>query len=44
MEVIILNWINDIKKYIPYNEQEGKDKELILSAISNLYLTLIFGG
>lgn len=35
MEVIILNWINDIKKYIPYNEQEVKDKELILSAISN---------
>lgn len=30
-----MNWINDIKKYIPYNEQEVKDKELILSAISN---------
>ena len=30
-----MSWIEDIKKYVPYNEQEAKDKELILGAISN---------
>lgn len=30
-----MSWINNIKEYTPYNEQEAKDKELILSAISN---------
>ena len=30
-----MNWIDDIKNYVPYNEQEKKDKELILNAISN---------
>ncbi|ATD54360.1 NUDIX hydrolase [Clostridium chauvoei] len=30
-----MNWINSIKNYTPYNEQEKKDKELILSAIEN---------
>lgn len=30
-----MNWINQIKEYIPYNEQEMKDKELILKCISN---------
>ena len=30
-----MNWIGDIKNYVPYNEQEKKDKELILNAISN---------
>lgn len=28
-----MNWINQIKEYIPYNEQEMKDKELILKCI-----------
>lgn len=31
----MLNLINDIKKYVPYNEQEAKDKGLILNAFSN---------
>lgn len=30
-----MNWIEQIKEYIPYNEQEMKDKELILKCISN---------
>lgn len=30
-----MNWVNQIKEYIPYNEQEMKDKELILKCISN---------
>lgn len=30
-----MNWIDDIKNYVPYNEQEKKDKELILNAIYN---------
>lgn len=29
-----MNWINEIKKYIPYNEQEKKDKDLILKSIA----------
>lgn len=28
-----MNWIDDIKKYKPYNEQEERDKELILRSI-----------
>lgn len=31
-----MNWINDIEKYVPYNEQEAKDKELILNCINNM--------
>ena len=30
-----MNWINEIKEYIPYNEQENADKEAILYAIDN---------
>lgn len=30
-----MNWINQIKEYIPYNEQEEKDKELILKCIDD---------
>lgn len=30
-----MNWINQIKEYISYNEQEMKDKELILKCISD---------
>lgn len=30
-----MNWINQIKEYTPCNEQEMKDKELILKCISN---------
>ena len=30
-----MNWIEKIKKYIPYNEQETKDKELILKCINS---------
>lgn len=30
-----MNYINEIKKYTPFNEQETKDKELILNCISN---------
>lgn len=30
-----MNWINSIREYIPCNEQESKDKELILDAIEN---------
>jgi 8-oxo-dGTP pyrophosphatase MutT (NUDIX family) len=30
-----MNWVNQIKEYIPYNQQEMKDKELILKCISN---------
>lgn len=30
-----MNFIENIKNYIPYNEQEEKDKELILTAVSN---------
>lgn len=29
-----MNWIEAIKNYTPYNEQETKDKELILKSIS----------
>lgn len=29
------NWINEIENYTPYNEQEEKDKELILKCIEN---------
>ncbi|WP_378952264.1 NUDIX hydrolase [Pelosinus sp. sgz500959] len=29
-----MNWINLITKYTPYNEQEKKDKEIILSCIT----------
>ncbi len=29
-----MNWINLIKEYIPYNEQESKDKEIILNCIN----------
>lgn len=28
-----MNWIEDIKNYNPFNEQESKDKELILKSI-----------
>lgn len=30
-----MNYIEDIKSYIPYNEQEKMDKELILNCINN---------
>lgn len=30
-----MNWIEEIKEYKPYNEQEEKDKEIILSCINN---------
>lgn len=30
-----MDWINSIKEYIPYNEQESNDKELILNAIEH---------
>ena len=30
-----MNWIEEIKKYIPYNNQEVADKETILYAINN---------
>ena len=30
-----MNYINEIKSYIPYNEQEQKDKDLILNCINN---------
>lgn len=30
-----MNWIDEIKKYVPYNDQEAADKEAILYAISN---------
>lgn len=30
-----MNWINEIKDYIPVNEQEERDKEFILYAIEN---------
>lgn len=29
-----MNWIDSIKKYNPYNEQEKKDKEIILNCIN----------
>ena len=32
--VNIMNWIEDIKNYKPYNEQEAKDKDLILKCIN----------
>ena len=35
------NWIDEIRKYIPYNKQEEKDKELILKCINN-YDDLLF--
>lgn len=35
------NWIDEIRKYIPYNTQEEKDKELILKCI-NVYDNLLF--
>lgn len=28
-----MNWVDSIKKYIPYNEQEIKEKEIIIEAI-----------
>ena len=30
-----MSWIDDIKSYIPYNEQETADKNLIVEAIDN---------
>lgn len=30
-----MNWIEEVKEYIPYNEQEIADKETILYAINN---------
>ena len=30
-----MSWIEEIKEYIPYNDQEAADKEAILYAISN---------
>ena len=30
-----MNWIEEIKEYIPYNEQEAADKETILYSIEN---------
>ena len=30
-----MNWIEEIKNYTPYNEQEVKDKEVILSCINS---------
>lgn len=30
-----MGWIEDIKRYIPYDEKENKDKEAILFAINN---------
>lgn len=30
-----MNWIDQIKEYTPYNEQEEADKKLILNAINN---------
>lgn len=35
------NWIREIKNYIPYNEQEERDKELILNCIEH-YDDLLF--
>ncbi|WP_455810031.1 NUDIX hydrolase [Clostridium butyricum] len=35
------NWIDEIRKYIPYNTQEEKDKELILKCIND-YDNLLF--
>jgi 8-oxo-dGTP pyrophosphatase MutT (NUDIX family) len=29
-----MNWINSIKEYIPYNEQEEKDKEVFIKCIN----------
>ena len=32
-----MNWIDNIKNYIPYNEQEARDKETIcISNFNNL--------
>ena len=36
--VNIMNWIEDIKNYKPYNEQEAKDKDLMVILI---YYTLL---
>lgn len=30
-----MDWIQEIKEYIPYNNQEMKDKELILKCIES---------
>ena len=30
-----MNWIEEIKEYVPYDEQEAADKEAILYAINN---------
>lgn len=30
-----MNWMKEIEAYVPYNEQEAKDKELILRCISS---------
>ena len=35
------SWIEEIKKYTPYNEQEQRDKELILKCIND-YDDLLF--
>ena len=29
-----MNWIEAIKNYIPYNDQEAKDKDLIIECIN----------
>ncbi len=28
-----MNWINSIKEYIPYNDQEKKDKEIVMKSL-----------
>jgi len=35
-----MNWIESIKNYNPYNEQEKKDKEIILECINKFYNVL----
>ena len=34
-ERVYMDWINTIKRYIPYNEQEKKDKEIILKYVEH---------
>lgn len=32
-----MSWLYEIKEYLPYNEQEEKDKEIIIKAIENFH-------
>ena len=32
-----MNYIEDIKNYIPFNEQEERDKELFLKCLNNFH-------